>query len=76
MLESKHVIAHVVADLDRLAGLLNVELFATPVLKNGLTLFVRALILPTPLFMLMDEWKEDQLTTVLASNFEDVDELL
>ena len=26
--------------------------------------------------MLMDEWKEDQLTTVLAGNFENVDELL
>ena len=75
-MESKHVIAHVVADLNRLAGLLDVELFATPVLEDGLTLFVGTLVFPTPLLMFMDEWEQNELATVLAGNFENVDELL
>ena len=75
LLQSEHLVAYVIADLNR-DRIFEFEFFATTVLKNGLALLIRALVLATPLFMLVNEREQDEFAAGLARNFEDVDELL
>ena len=53
LLQTEHLIAYVVADLDR-NSIFELKLLATAVLKYRLALLIGALILPAPLFMLVD----------------------
>jgi hypothetical protein len=57
VLQAIHLVADVVADLDRLVLVL--ELATAAELEDLLALSIRALVLFTPLFMLRDLGKED-----------------
>ena len=75
MLQSEHLVANVVAHLNR-NRVLKFEFFAASVLKDRLALFVGTFVFSAPFLMFVYQWEQDQLTTRLAGDFEDVDELL
>ena len=52
------------------------EFFPTPVLENGLALFIGAFIFPAPLFVLFNFREEHLLRAVLTGHFQYVNELL
>lgn len=51
------------------------EFFAASVLKDHLTLFVRALIFLAPLLVFLDVGEKDQLLAIVTRNLKDLDEL-
>ena len=75
MLKSEHFIADVIAHLDS-GHLFELELFPASVFQYGLALFVGTFILPAPFVMFVYQGEEYQLTTILAYDFQYVDELL
>ena len=75
LLQTEHLIAYVIANLDR-NSILEFELLATTVFQNRLALFVRALVFATPLLVLINQGKQYELSTGLARHFEDVNKLL
>ena len=75
LLQSKHLVADIIAHLYR-HRVLHFEFFAASILQYGLALLVRALILATPLFMLVNQWEKNEFTTRLTVDLEYVDELL
>jgi hypothetical protein len=70
LLEQEHLIAYVVANLYNLVLVL--ELLATSVLENGLTLLVCALEFLAPLFMPLDIREEDQFLAVMAVDLDNL----
>jgi len=73
-LKSEHVVANVVAYLNRLV--INFELLPTAVLQDCLALLVRTLVFFAPLLVLVDQGKQHKFIAVLARDLEDVDEFL
>lgn len=70
------MIANVITNLEIALTALNPELLPAPILQNGLTLFISTLIFTTPLFMLSNNRKKDQLLTMLTLDLQYVNELL
>ena len=74
-LELIHLVADVVADLDR-PIITDLELLAMPVLQDSLACLVSALDLLAPFLVNLDLCEEHKLLAVVASHADDLEELL
>jgi hypothetical protein len=70
------LVTNVVTNLVVVRTALHSEFFARPVLQDGLTAFICALIFLTPLFVLRNYREKYQFLAILARDFQNVNKLL